>query len=539
LRRFPAVYATLIALCAVVCALGAASAARASAPTGTVVAQTTATPSPAPSPFTFRGYYRGYYFTRQNASNNFCCQYNFSPGAKYNSNGVNQASFNQGVQLHADYNFPGGGWFIGGGYFYSNPVDGPCVVAANHAKGAVCVTQVPPNTNPDDTLPGYTISTFDEAYLGYSQGKFTGKVGDQIITTPWANPDLSRLKADAFQGVDLSYKPAYGFNYEAMDMIEFQSRDASTFSQQTLLTGYPSGNPGLASNVYYPGGHGVNTPGFFMYKLGYVAPPSTGNPWQVDGYLYNVEDIVNMWWADGKYTFANVPLKPFVELQGGFEQNDGTSVIGKINSSLVGIRLGVNATKNVLVTAAFDDIPWRNDQVALPNGVTCNNSDYQISAKGTTLAYFLPTNAGQCYTNSTGLTSVYYGGWASPYTDGWATDPIFTTQMTQGMADRRSPGSSYKIAATFTSNNNRFVFLASDAWYNYSNALAPENTNEWNLDATYRFNKAAASGTYHGLLLRQRIGVRTLSNTYYPSDNPYLGGIALFKYSRSQLEYDF
>jgi hypothetical protein len=511
-----------------------------------------ATPTPSPGPLTFRGYYRGYYFTRQNASNNPCCQFNFSPGAKYNSNAVNQATFNQGVQLHADYHFQDSAFYIGGGYFYANPMDGPCVVPANHLKGAVCVSQAPPNTNADDTLPGFTISTFDEAYLGYAGYGVAAKIGSQIINTPWANPDLSRLKADAFQGADFAYTLPSGLNFDAMDMIAFEARGASTFSQQTLLTGYPAGGGGLPANIIAPGGRGITTPGFFMFKTGYVAPPAAGtNPYQVDGYLYNVQNIVNMYWGDGKYTFGSVPLKPWVEMQGGWESNTGSSVIGKIQSSLVGLRLGVNVTKNVVFTAALDTLPWHDDQIYLPKGVTCNNSDYQITATST-LAYFLPLNAGQCFTNSSsGRTSIYYGGWASPYTDNWATDPIFTTQMIQGMADRRSPGTSYKIAATFTSNNKRLIFLASDAWYNYGNALAPETTNEWDLDGTYRFSKAPPTGGYYrGLVLRQRIGVRTLSNTYCGDaatsclagstlGAEYLGGLPIFKYSRSQLEYDF
>ncbi len=182
--------------------------------------------------------------------------------------------------------------------------------------------------------------------------------------------------------------------------------------------------------------------------------------------------------------------------------------------------------------------------------MTCNNSNFQISAKGATLGYFLPVNAAQCLTNSrTGLTQINYGGWASPYTDGYATDPLFTTQISQGMADRRAAGNSYKVALTFTSTNKKWVFIASDAWYNYGNALAPENTNEWNLDGQYRFSKVP-KGPYHGLLLRYRYAERTLSNTFCGASSTScpggtsigtaeLGGLPLFKYNRAQLEYDF
>ncbi len=49
-------------------------------------------------------------------------------------------------------------------------------VRPNHAKNAPCpspncVQQVPPNTNPDDTLPGFTMSTVYEAYLAYKESR--------------------------------------------------------------------------------------------------------------------------------------------------------------------------------------------------------------------------------------------------------------------------------------------------------------------------------------------------------------------------------
>jgi hypothetical protein len=161
----------------------------------------------------------------------------------------------------------------------------------------------------------------------------------------------------------------------------------------------------------------------------------------------------------------------------------------------------------------------------------------------------LPSNAGQCSQNANGTTSVYYGGWASPYTDGYATDPIFTTQISQGMADRRAPGTSWKVAGTFTSSNKRVILIASDAWYNYGNALVAQNTNEWNLDGQWRVNPVG-KGTYHGLLVRYRYAQRSQTNTICGDSgtscpagatvgSSYLGGLPLFKYNRAQLEYDF
>lgn len=519
----------------------------------TTVAQAEPAATPTPNPFTWTGTFRSYYFTRQNASNNPGAQFNFSPGAKYNSNGVNQASLNSSIDLHADYHFAGGGWYVGGSYFYANPIAGPCTPASTQAKGKPCVSQTPPNTNPDDTLPAFALSTFPEAYLGYTAAGFRAKVGDQLFSSPWAGPyDGTRLKPAAYQGADVAYALGNGLDFEVADMLQFQNRTSKTFTSNTLLTSFPAGGGGMAANIYVPGGGGITTNGFFYAKAGY-AP--NDRPYSLDGYVYAVSDLLNMWWFDGKYAFAQSKIRPYVALQGGFESNAGASYVGKIRSSDIGVQIGANVAPTVVLTAGFDSIPWQTDTVALPKGVTCSNSTYQISAKGATLGYFLPGNggssgqAGVCFTQPGGLTAIYYGGWASPYTDNYATDPLFTTTISQGMADRRAPGTSWKVAATFTSPNKRWVVTAADAWYNYGNALVAENTSEWNLDGQYHFSPVT-SGRYRGLLLRYRYAQRAESNTFCgaagascPSGaaigSSFLGGLPLFKYNRAQLEYDF
>ncbi|MBV9057140.1 MAG: hypothetical protein JO351_10955, partial [Candidatus Eremiobacteraeota bacterium] len=230
--------------------------------------------------------------------------------------------------------------------------------------------------------------------------------------------------------------------------------------------------------------------------------------------------------------FKDVGGAPFVALQGGVESNSGRSYLGKIVSQDAGVQIGADVTKNLRLTVGYDAIPWRIDTILLPANVTCG-STFQITAKGATLAYLLPLNAGQCSTSGAGRpTRIYYGGWASPYTDSYATDPFFTTSVTQGMADRRAPGTSWKVGVTYTSADKRLVLAATDAWYDYGNALAPQSTNIWTLDGRY-YLSAVRQGRYRGLLLRYRYAQRTQSNTQT------LGGSPLFKYNRAQLEYDF
>ncbi len=103
----------------------------------------------------------------------------------------------------------------------------------------------------------------------------------------------------------------------------------------------------------------------------------------------------------------------------------------------------------------------------LPKGASCSSSTYQLSTKGVTVANFLPlasNGTAVCSNNANGSVNLYYGGWASPYTDNYTSDPLFTTMGAQGMIERRSAGSSEKLQLTYTSQNKRITFLAAYGW---------------------------------------------------------------------------
>jgi hypothetical protein len=222
--------------------------------------------------------------------------------------------------------------------------------------------------------------------------------------------------------------------------------------------------------------------------------------------------------------------KPFIALQGGSETNAGTSVVGKINSQVMGVQAGYSPFPNLDLTVGYDHIPMKTDTIVLPTGTTCGSNN-QI--KGL-LPYFLPAGGTtNCFKNSNGTTNVYYGGWASPYTDSYATDPLFDTMISQGMADRRSAGDGVKVAGTWTTYEKHLKIIVAHAWWSYGNGTAGVSpTQETNFDANYYFNKPG-KGTYHGFSLRYRYAERTQSYT------TLFGGSPDFKYNRTQLEYDF
>jgi hypothetical protein len=184
----------------------------------------------------------------------------------------------------------------------------------------------------------------------------------------------------------------------------------------------------------------------------------------------------------------------------------------------------------------------------LPPGVSCNTATGQIvptqAFPNPTAGFFVGGNVPQCMANANGTFSVDFGGLASPYTFSHATDPLFTTSLTQGMAERGA-GSSEKLALTYTSTNKRLVLMASRAYYDYGFNNAPDQTAETNGDATY-YLRPLTNGPYHGLMLRFRYGVRTddhASGLNVPpeiaANGVFFGSLPYFVYTRAQVEYDF
>ena len=485
------------------------------------LAQTKPKATPTPNPFQYSGYIRAYYFTRQNAT-----------GAPQTFKMINQASFNTAISLHAQYTFEGSPFTVGGTYLYANPLNG-CTTPVSHLSqpcGKQTFTgQNPVPTNPDDTLPGFILSTFYEAYIQYRDPVFYAKVGNQVINTPWANPSDSRLKPVAFQGGDFTAKLNKQWTIEGAYMDRFESRSSSAFDNATMLTSHPVDGPGIAANIFTPGGGPITTSGFAYGRLGLVQGAFTANL-----HYYGFLDIANAFWLDGKYSWAKSYSKPFLAVQLGNEQNAGRSVIGKINSTIYGVQAGISPWKNVDFTVGYNSIPQQADTITLPAGVTCGANNQIKVAAGVTFPYFLPSGGTtNCFNNTSGTTNIYYGGWASPYTDSYATDVLFSTSISQGLIDRRSPGSGVKLALTLQTADHRGRFIASQAYWLYGNFTAGTSpTQETDLDGTWFFRKPG-SGPYHGLLIRHRYAERVQKNT------PLFGGAPDFKYNRTQLEFDF
>ena len=443
-------------------------------------------PAPKPSPgFSYSGTLRAYYFVRQNANQ---AVKNATTGVV--TSNPNRTAFSPGGTLHAEYRFGDSPFRIGTSYAAADPFD---LLGPNPQK----------NSKIDNTLPGFALSTFDEAYANYHTSALDATVGDRVFNFLWMPASDSRIKPASYQGIDINGKILPQVTVGVSRIIAFENRTDSAFQRATLLTSLPAGASGVKI---------ADTSGVLHAYLNVAAGPLAAHLEN-----YSMYDIANLQYGDVAYKlFRQTKYAPFVALQYVGEHQTVRAVLGTIANNTIGVQVGAAANKQISFTFGFDTAPTHYAERAALTTAAAGKGFFLPGGGTTSAALAAP-----------GVYRVAYGGLASPYTDSYASDPLYTTSITQGMADRRSAGTSFKLAATYLSTNKRLKAVASEAYYQYDNLLAQNRTFEDNVDVQYFLNPVRA-GTYKGLSIRERYANRSQPSVPYN-----------FKYVRTQLEYDF
>jgi hypothetical protein len=437
------------------------------------------TPTPLPGHLAVSGKVRGYDFQRlnhvQNASNpnRHALEFSAIPHLDYHIGDT---------PLNIGYTYAGATGF---GFNGPNPI----------VNGKV-----------DNTLPGYPVNMpIHELYVQYKDNNNYVSAGDMELNYPWTPNSDSRVIPEAYQGIDSTFKLLDSLSFSATRIIRFEHRNSSEFESNTLLT---AAYPGATLDHYH-----AFTPGVLRLDLNFHPSPRLN----ISAENYEFYNLANLVYAEGKYGLAPYsPANPYIAAQYVAENSLGTNQIGVVNNHTIGAQLGATVAKGLLFTVSTDIAPWDYAYVHA-SSATAATGKYFVGGGGT----------GDSELVSPGLYKVAYGGIASPYTDSLGTDPLYTTQITQGMADRRSAGQSYKAAFVYTTPNKQFKLIADEAWFNYSNDISRDLTSEFDVDGTYYFNKVRP-GPYKGFFVRVRIAPRTQPNLPYN-----------FEYQRFQTEYDF
>lgn len=327
--------------------------------------------------------------------------------------------------------------------------------------------------NPDVTLMGTapSINALGQAYLQYAIPDVVMiRAGNQEINTPWVNDSDSRMVPATYQGIFAEVSPYCNVHFYGMRIFRWKSRTSSDFYNDNLYyqTGF-DGDP-----IY--GGTGVlpkstnNANGILAFGAKASEMGATAQAWYYDFYQFS-----KMFYGDADYTLkTGSGFDPFVggQFMREWEANSllnsslGTGKIAGsagngVSSTAWGVQAGVKYDLDNAVLGK-GDLSWAYNQI-----------NYQAGAVGG-------------------------GVIVSPYTTGYATDPLYTTTMIRGLVEM-GPGNGWKVKWTQHLLNNQFQFSAAYASYHLHSA---GNANDIYADLIY-FPK----GFFKGLSVRDRVEV--------------------------------
>lgn len=325
----------------------------------------------------------------------------------------------------------------------------------------------------DNTLPGFPVTSLGQGFLQYQNNGLTVKAGDQLINTPWLNSNDSRMIPAAYQAIYTDYSITPELSVIAFRQTAFQSRTSDSYSQLNLYNvndeifgGTPLTKLGNTTNI------------------GTLAAGSTYKTNDINGELwgYQFYDFAKLLYGNLIYTFTNTTnINPLIGIQLARETGDGADLLeqfgyGVVNNNIFGALMGIDIPHGQL-TLGYNNIPKENG-------------------------------------------AFHDGDVVSPYTTGYAVDPLYTTSMIQGLVEK-SAGSAFKLTAGYNLWDDKIKLAVSYAKY-YTMPLVAD-TNETDFDITY-----LPTGEFKGLSIRDRIG--------YMRGNTTDGD---FVYNRLMLEYDF
>jgi len=380
----------------------------------------------------FSGQLRAYYFRRDYATPTVVNANAFAVGGLFN---YETARFLDGFS-------------VGVSFFTANALD-------THASNPAAI---------DTTLVGKanSINSLGQAFLQYDGHGLLVRVGNQLVTTPWANPSDARVIPATYQAAYASFTPTTGLTLEALRILRYKGRTADDYFKDNNY--YPAtwdgdANYGGTSNLPATA---PATNGTAAFGIDYAAAGLQSTAW-----YYHFYDFAQMLYAQAQETLPLAsPVKPFAGAQAVREWGGsnifaatGTHFFGQPGTSVDNLTLG---------------------------GVA------GLKAYGATLSVAYDR------LESRGADALGGGVLISPYTASYATDPLFTSSMIRGMVEL-GPGSSWKVAASEQAFGKELTVTASFAEYRTDFS---GNDSETYFDVIY-----LPPGWLQGLSLRNRLEV--------------------------------
>lgn len=328
----------------------------------------------------------------------------------------------------------------------------------------------------DTTLMGLApeLNALGQAYVQYSvPRRFVVRAGDQELHTPWMNGGFgSRILVSTYQGVFAEYSPIRNIQLIGLDMPNWKSRTSDGYNND---------------NLYYPTHYAGDTLYGGEAKLSSGAQPTSGTSAfgaqaQVAGvnaqlWYYDFNQFANMFYTNDIYTLkTGMAISPFI---GGqyVHESDSTSLLGNVNSRVEGAITGINIPHG--------SVSWGYDHVPL-----------EVGSYGS-------------------------GSIVSPYTAGYATDPLYSTSMIRGLVEQ-GPGNGWRAKFEYNVMHNKLhVGLAYGQYRTYLVGASHD---------VYADFIYTPGGQFKGLSIRDRVEVS--------EGQPNVGGQS-FVYNRVMLAYAF
>jgi hypothetical protein len=334
--------------------------------------------------------------------------------------------------------------------------------------------------------PDNVIDGFSQAYVEYANPWVTVRAGDQYLSTPWMGQSDSRVIPASYQGAMVDFKPARGWDIYAIRTLRWKSRTSDSFNDDNVY--YPSTYHG--DHMY---GNNGSLPATARSQNGTTAVGGTyaGGGVKAQAWYYDFEHFGRLGYIDGMYTFhTGTMLKPFIGAQLVRETSGSDNVIVDTHTKITG-----------LAGERVDAKAWGVDA-----GLGVGKAKFDVSY-----------NKLESDANAVGSGAII-----SPYTNTYATDPLYTTSMLRGLVEQGA-GHAWKARAQYSFLHDDLQVIASYAHYD---TVLRGTSHDVYVDIVWKLDKLLK-----GLQLRNRwehtVGGR---NSLNPGNLPWTNNRLMLSY---------
>lgn len=203
-------------------------------------------------------------------------------------------------------------------------------------------------TVPADSVLAKNVHAIGETWIQWEGKKIRLRVGNQLLSNdiPFTGTYDYRVVPQVYQGVTLRYGSDKNY-VEGMRILRFKSRIGNSYTKTTNYNSdYDPFSPVTATTqgFWAIGGHGGMNEGPLSMS---------GTAW-----YFQYMDYAKMFYGSTKVATLRNTVNPFLELQYIRETGDGRQLLGNVNASAYGIRVGITH-RSMTLSLNYDHFPHK------------------------------------------------------------------------------------------------------------------------------------------------------------------------------------